>query len=103
MRGIKQLKAKGCSRGMIDILKMQFKSVKADISTVDFSEPFWYTGWEWTNNKYEKFTKDLTDFIFKNRKRLHDTFSMVNYTSKEGAGNYASWWLLQYGFKVVRE
>jgi len=97
--GIDQLKAKGCSKGLIEVLKLQFKATKTDIRSFDFHDE-WYMDVEWDEKTEDKFRKNLKKWIKSHKKLAGDIFTGVGYRDSKGLDLCINMYLLMWGWRT---
>jgi hypothetical protein len=87
-------------KGVLLVLEFQHKFFRFDISKTDFDNPQWYNEHEISEYDYDRWGRALARFIYKNRKKLTDVFTMMMFCTPKNAENYVAWWNLCYGWKV---
>lgn len=84
------------------IMREMCKRAGAHFDKIDFKKRDWFTRYSWTESEQEDFKKWFIGYLMKSRK-ARDELLEIPIKNLERIKKAASWFLLDYGWKLKRE
>ena len=84
----------------LHILKQMCREIRISFKKIDFNEDRWYTKYEWTEYKQEKFKKWLVDYLYSNKDARQEILGYPYSKTKKQLENNVNYFVLNYGWKL---
>ena len=81
------------------ILKEMCNRIDVDFDSVDFTQPYWYTNYCWSETKENQFIEWLTEYLKKKEARMELSESNIDTNTKTRRNSIAKSFVYQYGWK----